>query len=240
LDLVKTKNERSAFINFVKNKDEFKNNIFVFDRGYVSDKLFKFMDNSDLMFICRIREDCKHITDDNDNIVISDEGVRLRIITYTINNKSYYIATNVYDYTLELIKNIYHDRWKVEEYFKFMKKNTNLAKMNEKRVDDINKTIICQLIISQITFLIVNLSKNIKDDELIVNKSILVDGIYGKFLYNFIKNIKFTKYFLLNFIDVYIQYVRSSSGRSFKHTCKRANYRWYFKKHFKNNKSVCV
>ena len=112
--------------------------------------------------------------------------------------------------------------------------------MNEKREVDINKTIICQLIISQITFLIVNLSKNTKDEELIVNKSILINGIYGDFLYNFIKNIKFTKYFLLNFINVYIKYVRSKKGRSFKHTCKRANYRWYFKKYFKNNKSVHV
>ena len=85
--------------------------------------------------------------------------------------------------------------------------------MNEKRLEDINKTIICQLIVSQITFLIVNLNKNI-NEELIVNKSILVEGVYGKFLYNFIKNVKFTKYFLLNFIDVYVQYVRSKKGRS--------------------------
>ena len=43
LDLVKTKDERKAFMDFVKNKDKFKNNIFVFDRGYVSGSLFKFM-----------------------------------------------------------------------------------------------------------------------------------------------------------------------------------------------------
>ena len=100
LDLVKTKDERTAFVNFVKNKEEFKDNIFVFDRGYVSDKLFKFMNDDNLLFICRIKDNCQYITDKNDNVVISAEGVKLRIITYMINGKPYYIATNVYDYTL--------------------------------------------------------------------------------------------------------------------------------------------
>lgn len=237
LDLVKNKNERSAFINFVKNKDKFKNNIFVFDRGYVSDNLFNFMDHSDLFFICRLRDNNKYISTKDDNIVISDNNVKMRIITYKIKGKPYYMATNVFDYSTNIIKNIYHDRWKVEEYFKYIKQHMKLAKMNEKREKDIIKTIISQLIVSQMTFLFVNLFKKHDNDSKIVNKSVLTVGIYDKFLYNFFNNHKFTKYFLLNFINEYIQYVNSKKGRSFKHQCKRPNYRWYFKKYFTNVKS---
>ena len=145
------------------------------------------------------------------------------------------MATNVFDYTPNLIKSIYHDRWKIEEYYKYIKQNMKLAKINEKREKDIIKTISAHLIVSQITFLFVNMFK--KHDNVIVNKSVLTTGIYGKFLYNFFNNQKFTKYFLLNFINVYIQYVNSKKDRTFKHQCKRPNYRWYFKKYFKNEKS---
>ena len=237
LDLVKTKNERSAFINFVKNKDKFKNNIFVFDRGYVSDNLFNFMDQSDLLFICRLKENSKYISNDTDKIVISDDNVKMRIITYKIKNKTYYMATNVFDYTLNIIKNIYHDRWKIEEYFKYIKQYMKLAKMNEKREKDIIKTIFSQLIVSQMTFLFINLFKKHDNDNHILNKSVLTTGLYDNFLYNFFNNHKFTKYFLLNFINDYIQYINSKKGRSFKHQCKRPNYRWYYKKYFKNVKS---
>ena len=43
MDLVKDKDERKAFINFVANKSEFKDNIFIFDRGYQDEKLFTYM-----------------------------------------------------------------------------------------------------------------------------------------------------------------------------------------------------
>ena len=134
-----------------------------------------------------------------------------------------------------MIKNIYHDRWTIEEYFKYIKQNMQLAKMNEKREIDIRKSIMSQLIVSQITFLFVNLNKQ-ADNKLIVNKSILTTGIYGAFLYKFF-NGKITNYFMSQFIKIYIQIIRSNKGKSFLHTCKRSNYRWYFKKHFKNVKS---
>ena len=136
-----------------------------------------------------------------------------------------------------VIKNIYHDRWTIEEYYKFLKRYTNLAKMNEQREVDINKTIASQIILSQVTYLVTNLCKN-KDDEMIVNKSTLVEGIYRKLLYKFFNNSKFTKYFLLRFMKTYVTYVRSLKGRSFHHRAKRPNFMWYFKKHFIDVKST--
>ena len=235
LDLAKTKDERKGFIDFIKNKNKYKNNIFVFDRGYVDKKLFKFMNDNGMFFICRIRDNNKYITKDSDDTTTYEDGYNLRAIRYTVDNKSYYVATNIYDYEIKMIKKIYHDRWTIEEYFKYIKQNMQLAKMNEKREIDIRKSIMSQLIVSQITFLFVNLNKQV-DNKLIVNKSVLTTGIYSAFLYKFF-NGKITNYFMLHFIKIYIQIIRSNKGKSFLHVCKRSNYRWYFKKHFKNVKS---
>ena len=236
LDLVKTKNERKAFYNFIKNKDKFRGNVFIFDKGYVSEKLFRYMNNNDLLYICRLRDNSCYISN-KDNIIINENGMKIRIIKYVINGKSYHMATNVYDYNINLIRQIYHDRWQIEEYFKYIKQNMNLAKINEKRENSIKKLILSQLIVSQIAFIFVNANKGHKNKDKILNKSVLTDGFYDKFLYNFFQNAKFSKYFLLNFIKTHMIYIDTNRGKSVKHTCKRSNFRWYFKKYFKNVKS---
>ena len=204
LDLVKSKDERAAFINFVKNKNKFKNNVFVFDRGYVSNKLFKYLDDNSMFFVCRLKDNNQYVSKSNDKMVQLKNGVKMRVVTYKIDGKSYHMATNAFDYTSNIIKSIYHDRWKIEEYYKYVKQNMKLAKINEKREKDINKTIISHLIVSQLTFLFVNLHKKRDNEDTIVNKSTLTSGIYDRFLHNFFNNHKLTKYFLLSFIDTYM------------------------------------
>jgi len=245
LDLVKDKNERKAFTDFIKNKQEFKNNIFLFDRGYMSDKLFNFMNTNELFFVCRIKVNSSLINHYvSDNICKLSTGDNVRIVNYEIDNKKYYIATNLFNtdtYSVEVLKQLYHERWTIEEYFKFVKSNMKLAKVNEKREISIKKTIMAHLLTSQLTFLFVNLNKHktIVSNK-IVNKSTLMEGIYDKFLYNFFKHKQFTKYFLLNFIETYVKFISTNGNKAKQvdHTCKRANYRWYFKNYFKNAKSV--
>ncbi len=240
LELAKNKNERKAFMAFAKNKDKFKGNIFVFDRGYPSEEFFKYMDRNEMQHVCRIKDNSNYVSQlkGNDMTTTTKYGIKIRIIRYKIEDKSFYIATNVFDYSINLLKQIYHDRWSSEEYYKYVKQNMNLAKINEKREKDIRKTILANLIVSQLAFMFVNLDKKTKNKDKIINKSILTEGIYEDFLYNFFNNFKFTKYFLLNFFKTYVKYIATNRGKSFEHTCKRANFRWYFKKYFKNVKSV--
>lgn len=108
LDLVKTKNERKAFMDFVKNKDKFKNNIFVFDRGYVSDALFKFMDDNDLSYVCRLKENSNYITNNTNGITTlkANPDTKVRVVTYMIDDKHYYMATNLFDHDSNAIQQI--------------------------------------------------------------------------------------------------------------------------------------
>ena len=117
-------------MNFVKNKNTDKDNIFVFDRGYVDKNLFKFMNKNNLLFLCRLRDNNKYISNIDDNIV-DEDGYKLRIIKYIINGKPYYVASNILDYSKQMIQNLYHDRWTIEEYFKYIKQYMKLSKMND-------------------------------------------------------------------------------------------------------------
>ena len=64
------------------------------------------------------------ISDKNDNIIhvcVINSIIKIRVIRYMINNKSYYLATNLFDdkeFTIDVLTQIYHYRWTIEEKFK--------------------------------------------------------------------------------------------------------------------------
>jgi len=77
MELAKTKDERKEFLNFISNKEQFKNNIFVFDKGYDGDLFFDTIEQKELMFICRIKDNRKYISNENDKIVHTSRGQRI-------------------------------------------------------------------------------------------------------------------------------------------------------------------
>ena len=251
LDLAKTKDERSAFIHINKNKDEYKDDIFVYDRGYYSKEMINYMVDNSFNYVFRLKKNSKLISNNKADSTIIVDGNKLRIIMYEINNKQYYCVTNLYDFSINEIKSIYHQRWTIEEYYKYIKKYLCMAKMNEHREKDINKTINAQLIVSQITYLFVNLHKSNNDKQhylkktvindennnnYVLNKSILTDGLFDDFLFKFFNNIQFSKYYLLDFLKIYITFNITHLNKNNKRECKRSNYRWYNKQHFDNDK----
>ena len=125
LELAEEKNEKKAFLKYIKNKNQFKSNIFVFDRGYDSDNLFNYLNLNEMHFICRIKNNRKIVNDQNYNF-ININGYKIRIVKYKINDNEYNIATNLFNFSLDEIKNIYNQRWTCEEYFKYVKSNLNL------------------------------------------------------------------------------------------------------------------
>ena len=77
-------------------------------------------------------------------------GAGIRIVKYTINKKNYYMATNLLDakhFPISFIKENYghrlrqrrnrlgvtHNRWTVEEYFKYVKQTLSLSKLQESK-----------------------------------------------------------------------------------------------------------
>lgn len=144
LDLVTHTNERKAFMDLNKT-DLIKNSIFVFDRGYYDSSFFNQLTIMNIEFICRIKSNSSlidHNKTDHMTTYKIDGNNNIRIITYTINNNNYYIATNLFDtdaYDIPKIKQLYFDRWSVEEYFKFLKTHFNTSKMPRKVLKEFKK-----------------------------------------------------------------------------------------------------
>ena len=247
LDLVKHHDERKAFMDFVKNYDSIKNSIFVFDRGYYGNEFVYQLNAKNIDFICRIKKNSSLLvvdgvrTNDYKTILnINGTNIDMRIITYIINDKNYYIATNLFnenDYNINKIKQLYFDRWSIEEYFKFMKTHLNLSKMPEKNINGIHKTILANLIVSKLIYFISYMIEK-KNNKLKVNKTVLTEGFYSEFILKFIYGKGFGRRFMTKFFKTFVKLHSHKENRHYKRKCNTPYLKWYVRQHLKRNTKI--
>ena len=135
-------------LEYVKKKD-----ILAFDRNYYSKKLITEINDKGAYFVCRMKKSSllvKNIKENNlnENIqYVADYGY-IRVIKYNIAEKEYYLTTNQFKYDIEYFKNIYHQRWSIEEFYKTIKCKMRLNKINSKNLLKVQQEITFQFIIS--------------------------------------------------------------------------------------------
>lgn len=236
LELVNHKNERKAYLDFIQNTDKYRGNLFIFDRGYIDTNFFSKLDENGINFICRLRENSKLIPVDSDDKIVNANGKEIRIVTYTINKSKYHIASNLLDndeYTVEHFKNLYHDRWSIEEFFKYIKENMNADKINEKKYDGIRKTLYSYLFISRIVSLLILIKgKHQKSNKMIVNKSVLTEGIYNDFIMRLLYNKKISQKTIRKFMVIYAVFTSTHKGKHNPRSSKKPYTKWYIKKYY--------
>ena len=124
--------------------------IHVLDRGYIVYRHYKYWLDHHLYFVARIQKNsktliiCEREVDENTpvlrdaDVIVSykDEDkqiieVRLRLVEY-IDEKGrlYRVLTNVWEKTAEQICKIYHHRWLIEIFFKWMKQHVSLVHLH--------------------------------------------------------------------------------------------------------------
>ena len=239
LELVTHSDERRGFLDF--DIQSTKIDIFVFDRGYFSYDFITKLNNKNINYVLRINKNSKFIDNTINDKIIYYNKIKIRIVKYSINNQDYYIATNLYDtkrFSLNVIKNIYHKRWSIEEYFKYIKLYMKMDLFNENKEDNIIKTIYSQIIVSLISKIIeITYYNNFKkhDNNKKINKNVLLNGIYDKILFKiFYKstiNINNTLKFLIN---NYIVLYKIINNRSYPRIAKKPFLKWYFKSRIKD------
>ena len=108
IKMVKHKNERQAFLDYIRYADLCCDNIYVFDRGFFGQNFIKNLDEKGIKYVCRIKKNCKYIKENENDTMVTIDNVNVRIVTYTVNNAKYYIATNLDDqFTCENISELY-------------------------------------------------------------------------------------------------------------------------------------
>lgn len=230
LQMVKHLNERKAFFDVIKKPEKYKNNIFVYDRGYQGEAFFKNLTDRELKFVCRINDYDKWYTGNKNDCIVELETVKIRVITYMIKDVKYILATNIFDKKIKIdtFKKIYHDRWSVEEYFKFGKGAFNFSNFEITDENSIAKCIMTQIIISKILFIITKMTKHV--DGHTINKKTLASGLYRDFLYLFFNN-KLTNNNIKMFLKNYVFYQTSNKGKQSERKCVRPNFKWSIKQY---------
>lgn len=234
-DLDNSLNERSSFLNnllkYVK-----KNDMIIFDRGYFSHKLIYSIACQGCFFICRIKNSSAHAVFLDENKLndayrpIPEYGI-IRVIKYTIDDKSYYLATNLFTNDIDYFKNMYHERWHIEEFFKTLKCNLGASNIRYKSIQKIEQLICMQFILVSLTsyfeqiakeYLKITLPKNIsinhKTSLNIVGNKILIWLLFGK------SNKK-----IIELCGIIINNkVTNEANRHYERICIRRPIDWYY------------
>jgi hypothetical protein len=246
--------------------------IFVADRAYSSCKLFKYLHDSHNKFIIRVKSNLKHLNNQQDKEYSSYLNKRVRIIRHkeqydkTVKNKGkkytlkitvkYDIITNLMnrkEYPDSKILDLYRSRWDVEVFFKFIKSNCKLSKLNEKRPEQRHKLMYCELILCYILKLVSKIYLKTKDHsnskkkkngktvkcKIRINNTNIINGIYGCLL-NDIINSTLTVDKLNKFCKSYIIIVKNDPDRSFPRISKLPFSKWYVKKYHENHKYLKI
>jgi predicted nucleic acid-binding Zn-ribbon protein len=182
----KNKEIESLINDISENNFDYTNSILILDRGYFSYDLMNLLENKNIKYVIRIRNNCIHLNKNKNkkrnNKIINEKPNNIRFINYIADvekikknskNKSVKInikiecniATNLdNNFSDTDIKNIYLLRWSVEEYFKFIKKNfrfSHLTEHNKKTKDCYEKL----YIIIQIYSLLIDILENIYESH---------------------------------------------------------------------------
>jgi hypothetical protein len=159
----------------------------------------------------------------------------------------YNIITNLLDvskFSNNIIEKLYHIRWHIEIFFKFTKKYTKLGFFKEKNIIKHKIMRICISIINILLKFLIHIYmnsslfknnkkyKNYLNDNIIrnINYSLLVEGLYTKFLVKLIKN-KYNHNKLINFVDCYFKLFTNKQNRKFPRVSIIPFTKWYIKKY---------
>ena len=182
-------NERESFIEQFKYLK--KNDIVILDRGYYSKKLLLLLENINVKYIFRLKKKLniiKKLSIKNEYIY-EENNIKRRLIKYIIEKQEYYLLTNLFDKSIDELKNNYWSRWEVEINFKKAKFNLSLETINCKLLNSLQQDIYINHLIF-ILYYYINLKTNI---DLKVKNKCKINDKSG--IRSFIEN---TCYILIN------------------------------------------
>ena len=182
--LCKTRNEREGLLNQLKYLNE--NDILLLDRGYYSLDLMYSLHNINVKFIFRLTKNLNYVKvlkNKNQESTITTFyrnkiKIKMRIIKYEIDEKKYYLGTNILNHSNEYFKHLYYKRWCIETHFRTSKYVLSLINIKSLSYGKVLQDIyIHQLIFIIVGFLKENLQRYIKTDckintKLLINTTI--------------------------------------------------------------------
>lgn len=217
--LNKNMNERKPFIEqleYIECTD-----ILIFDRGYPSIKLLKVLNNNNFNYIMRYKKDnlrVKFLIKNNLNEYYFDSnGKKNKVIRYIINEKSYYLLTNLIDMSIDELKENYKKRWDIESHFRDLKYKTSIGNITSKT----ENSLLQELYINNLIYILISYFK-----KLFINEVLLKNNNKYKLNNSFIINTFFKDILkILLFKDINKEEVNNI----FKYIYVSLNIKYHFK-----------
>lgn len=140
--------ERSAaleHLNVFRSLDLADNSIIIYDRGYYSEKMYRFFAENNILCLMRLKENLVITrSESNDSIVMlssnrthsgttGSDPIPVRIIRVVLDSGvTEYLATNVMDpnITPEMFKELYFLRWKIESKYNELKNRLEMEEFS--------------------------------------------------------------------------------------------------------------
>lgn len=168
--------ERSAALEHLKQLESLhisENSIVIFDRGYYSEKLFRYCVEHDHLCLMRLKENytlsqkCKGdtITTLPGNPSDNTEDISVRVIEVLLDDGSKeFLATNLFDeaITKDMFQELYFYRWPVELKYKELKSRFSIEDFNGATVIAVQQEFFINMLLSNLSALI----KNQVDEEI--------------------------------------------------------------------------
>jgi hypothetical protein len=122
----------------------YRNTIVTFDKGYLDFEQFKKLDDNNVVFITRLREDIKFKIvgqhEEGNNEYLIDDCIieltnsydkypkKLRLVVYwdKLTSKTYKFLTNDFEKEALIVAKVYKARWDIELFFKWIKQNLKI------------------------------------------------------------------------------------------------------------------
>jgi hypothetical protein len=233
------------------------------DRAYCKLDLFVLLNNRKIYFVIRIRNNLTILNKEKHSSATKKflfECPEARIVTSkkyvdkTVRTNSdkarkirvplnYNLITNLpLSYTEDDVMNIYCKRWTIEEYFKFVKHNTNFEHSKEKKKESLHKNLHGIQQVSILRKLLVD-ALNLKENysttiqkrngkkvqcQKKINETLLIEGIYEHLLEKIIYGTLAGEYFK-TFLESYIVQVKNENDRHNPRISKTPFTKWYVK-----------
>lgn len=168
--------ERAAAIHHLislEALDIYQDSIVIFDRGYYSERLFRYCQEHNHLCLMRLKENYKIAKSCHGELITTLPGdpqtgssdTKIRVIEVTLDDGSKeYLATNVFDISLHAVdfKELYFLRWPVESKYHELKSTLNIEEFNGATSISIQQEFYINLLISNLCALI----KNAADEEI--------------------------------------------------------------------------
>jgi hypothetical protein len=185
--------------NYIDKKD---NNVFVFDRGVKSRKVYNELDE-ELWFVTRITPGAIHelvepfefvknlvvgnlTIKSDDKVILFDKRHNrsnpFRLIqTEDQNGKSLWFVTNLMEDTVETIIEIYKKRWDIEVFFRFLKQELNFKHIFSTKINGLQIMLYMTMIVSML-ILVYKKANNLGYKLAMFQLFYQLDDIYGEML----------------------------------------------------------